>query len=307
MSADPYRIEGPALISFSGGRTSAYMLWHILDAHDGRLPDDVHVCFANTGKEREETLRFVHECATRWGVRVRWLEWRDRRKGTPVTERFEEVGLNSAARNGEPYKALILSKSAVPNAVQRWCTVHLKFQPCADFMEALGYSAWANVIGLRRDEQGRVLKKAAQNVDQANPWRNVMPLDSARVRKDEVLRFWFGDRNVADAVQAQRDFGPSAAVVLPQGFDLGLMPFESNCTKCFLKGRKILEWEIRRDPGDAWDWALMERLGGGRFVTEWSMADLIRDVQASPLMPFEPDAGTEFDAECGTWCAGEAA
>ena len=55
-----YRVEGPALISFSGGRTSGFMLWHILDAYDGKLPDDVHVCFANTGKEREETLRFVH-------------------------------------------------------------------------------------------------------------------------------------------------------------------------------------------------------------------------------------------------------
>jgi hypothetical protein len=66
---NPYLIEGPALISFSGGRTSGYMLWQILDAHGGTLPDDVHVCFANTGKEREETLRFVHECETRWGVR----------------------------------------------------------------------------------------------------------------------------------------------------------------------------------------------------------------------------------------------
>ena len=50
--ADPYLITGPALISFSGGRTSAYMLKMILDAHGGTLPDDVHVCFANTGKER---------------------------------------------------------------------------------------------------------------------------------------------------------------------------------------------------------------------------------------------------------------
>lgn len=61
---NPYFITGPALISFSGGRTSGYMLRHILDAHDGTLPDDVVVTFANTGKEREETLRFVHDCAT---------------------------------------------------------------------------------------------------------------------------------------------------------------------------------------------------------------------------------------------------
>ena len=63
--SDPYLIQGPALISFSGGRTSAYMLKQIIDAHRGKLPDDVHVAFANTGKEREETLRFVNECARR--------------------------------------------------------------------------------------------------------------------------------------------------------------------------------------------------------------------------------------------------
>ena len=46
---NPYLIHGPALISFSGGRTSGYMLKKILDAHSGLLPDDVHVTFANTG------------------------------------------------------------------------------------------------------------------------------------------------------------------------------------------------------------------------------------------------------------------
>jgi len=50
------------------------MLWNILQAHGGALPADIRVCFANTGKEREETLRFVHECETRWGVRVHWIE-----------------------------------------------------------------------------------------------------------------------------------------------------------------------------------------------------------------------------------------
>jgi len=46
-----FLITGPAVISFSGGRTSAYMLWRILQAHGGILPDDVVVCFANTGRE----------------------------------------------------------------------------------------------------------------------------------------------------------------------------------------------------------------------------------------------------------------
>ena len=59
MPSSPFRIQGPAIISFSGGRTSAYMLWRILQAHDGELPPDVHVIFANTGREMEGTLRFA--------------------------------------------------------------------------------------------------------------------------------------------------------------------------------------------------------------------------------------------------------
>ena len=35
--ANPQLIEGPARIRFSGGRTSGYMLKHILDAHGGTL------------------------------------------------------------------------------------------------------------------------------------------------------------------------------------------------------------------------------------------------------------------------------
>lgn len=124
---DPFIIPGPTLWSFSGGRTSAYMLWRGLQAYGGTLPEDHVVIFANTGKEREETLRFVHECATRWSVKVHWLEWRNAK---PC---FEEVGYNSAARNGEPFAALIAKKKYLPNAVTRFCTQELKIRTMRDF------------------------------------------------------------------------------------------------------------------------------------------------------------------------------
>ena len=78
--SDPFLLDGPTCISFSGGRTSAYMLWRILQANHG-LPSDVMVCFANTGKEMEATLRFVHECASRWRVAVHWVEYRNDARG----------------------------------------------------------------------------------------------------------------------------------------------------------------------------------------------------------------------------------
>jgi hypothetical protein len=72
---DSFHIDGPAYVSFSGGRTSGYMLWRILRAWDGKLPQDVHVLFANTGDEMQATLDFVHACSERWDVPITWVEY----------------------------------------------------------------------------------------------------------------------------------------------------------------------------------------------------------------------------------------
>lgn len=280
--SDPFKIEGPALVSFSGGRTSAYMLWRILQAHGGVLPADVVVAFANTGKERPETLRFVHECATRWGVRVRWLEYRAR--SGPLAGRYEEVGFNSASRNGEPFARLIADKSFTPNSMMRFCTEEMKVNTIRAFvLDTLGWEAWKNVVGLRHDEGHRAMKAYARNAEGKLPWASVLPLDKAKVTKRDVVAFW-----------------------TEQPFDLGLRSYEGNCDLCFLKGRGALKAIIRENPGvEAW-WVAQEAVGKGRFVTEYSYADLAREVRQQPHL-FDELAGDEHDAECGLWCPGDAA
>jgi argininosuccinate synthase len=49
---DPFKITEPTVISFSGGRTSAYLLWRVLQSNGG-MPDEAIAVFANTGKEEE--------------------------------------------------------------------------------------------------------------------------------------------------------------------------------------------------------------------------------------------------------------
>lgn len=285
--SEPYLITGPALISFSGGRTSAYMLHEILRAHGGHLPPDVVVAFANTGKEREETLRFVHECGSRWGVKIHWLEWRDNNSA------FEEVGFNSASREGQPFAALVAKKGYLPNAVTRFCTVELKVRVMRDFCRSLGWERWSNVIGLRYDEGHRVLKALARNDSGKQPFKAVMPLAKAKATKrGHVLPFW-----------------------REQPFDLGLEDHEGNCDMCFLKSRGALKRLIRDNPNMPGWWKAQEaattaRAGRGadaagrRFVTEYSYADLEREVLTQPFMPgLLAEIGEEYDVECGLLCA----
>lgn len=289
--SNPYLITGPALISFSGGRTSAFMLWNILQAHGGTLPDDVIVGFANTGKEREETLRFVHECGSRWGVKVHWIEWR------PLKPGFEEVGFNSADRDGKPFEDLMLRKQYLPNPTMRYCTAELKVRPMKKFMMSLGFDHWTSVIGLRYDEGHRVLKQIAFNEAGKERWKTVMPMASAKAKhaKPDVMRFWLGPD------------GRYPSDSLPQGFDLGLYDYEGNCDLCFLKGRDKLAALIRDNPERAEWWSAMEDAakcsvpGGARFRKTESyrqLADFVRDQGELPL-PLDDE---EYDVECGLTC-----
>lgn len=273
---NPYLITGPAMVAFSGGRTSAFMLWSILQAHGGTLPPDVIVAFANTGKEREETLRFVHECGSRWAVNINWLEWR--------SEGFEKVGFNSASRDGEPFAALIAKKQRLPNWQERWCTQFLKIVPMTQYAASLGWEtgAFAEVVGLRDDEGWRLMR-GLENAEKFNR-KMIYPLAKAKVIKADVMAFWSR-----------------------QDFDLGLEPWEGNCDLCFMKGRGIKKRIIRDAPSRADWWSGQEQLRGGFFDRRDRIADLVAEVGASPSFFDAPDSDEEHDTECGLLCALEAA
>ena len=56
--------EVPLVVCFSGGRTSAFMARALQLRFEGKR--DLIFIFANTGKERVETLDFANECENRW-------------------------------------------------------------------------------------------------------------------------------------------------------------------------------------------------------------------------------------------------
>ena len=191
--ADPFLITGPAVISFSGGRTSGYMLWRILQAHGGTLPPDVVVCFANTGREMPATLDFVRDCGAAWNVPIVWLEFRHgyAKDGDFRRKRWaESVSHNSASRDGRPFEMLLESKKIVPDRERRTCSEQLKVLTIERHLRSMGWQQWANVIGYRADEGSRIDEKRER--ERANPSRftSIFPLADAGVQKMDVLRFW---------------------------------------------------------------------------------------------------------------------
>ena len=237
--SNPYKIEGPALISFSGGRTSAFMLWNILQAHGGVLPDDIYVTFANTGKEAPETLDFVHEVEQKWDVKIYWLElyFGEER---PVY-RTKVVDYETASRNGEPFEALLDRRKYLPNPVTRFCTSELKIKVMSRFMRKLqGYKNWYNVIGLRYDEPRRV----ASALKQYEAWTNITPMNDAKHTVEDVSEFW-----------------------RKQNFDLKLTNANGktpagNCDLCFLKGMDTTISILKERPEMADWWIKQEQKFG---------------------------------------------
>ena len=229
----PEKFDCPTLISFSGGRTSGYMLYKILESYDCVLPDDVHVTFANTGKEMPETLDFINDCAVNWNVNVRWLEL-DIHDERPIY-RTKEVTYETASRNGEPFAALIRRKKMLPNVMMRICTQELKINVMKRFMRAKGYKEWANVIGLRYDEPKRVAKQRKQNDSGKNKWTSLVPLYDNKVMVEDVALFW--EKNEFD-LKLPNHSGKTLA---------------GNCDLCFLKGTRTLIKLIKEKPELA-DW-----------------------------------------------------
>jgi 3'-phosphoadenosine 5'-phosphosulfate sulfotransferase (PAPS reductase)/FAD synthetase len=274
MPSDPFLTRGPTVISLSGGRTSAMMLYRTLQAHGGTLSHETFVLFANTGLEREETLEFLHEIQTRWKVDLRWLEYVPAKGGTRVGCR--EVNFKTAARKGEPFEAMMDHEHYMPNQRTRICTKNLKVLVMQAYMAgfALEPGDYAETIGFRADEPQRVAKSRTKEDDEDRVLR--FPLFDAGVVKADVAAFW-----------------------AKQPFDLQLQPHESNCNLCFLKGNAIRVEIMRRHPEFATWWIEQEEKRGHRFTKKGrkTYSELVQ-IARGPKRDL-PDDAPEEALDCG--------
>ena len=188
------------LVSFSGGRTSAYMARKMQLAPEFANANLAYV-FANTGKEREEILDFIRECDERWGLGVVWIE-------SVITQEmgvgvgYKVVDFETASRNGEPFSDMV-RKFGIPNKEFPHCTRELKERPLRKFARAIFGDDFVSAIGFRADETTRASADPAK----------IYPLIQMWPTNERMVRDWWKS----------------------QPFDLRLKDYEGNCDLCWKK------------------------------------------------------------------------
>ena len=263
---NPYLIETSTIISFSGGRSSGFMLWNILDAYNHKLPDDIKVVFCNTGLEHEETYNFINRLSKSWGVEIVWLEYFVDKNNKAS---FKIVDFETASRNGEPFSQLIKKKKYLPNPMARICTVNLKIETLNRYVkENLNWNDWNKAIGLRFEEFKRVQRmRDKEDV--------LLPMADAQHTKFDVFEFWTGE---------------DIDLKLPVKGNI-----LSNCVGCYLKSYQSLEDIARNDPVYFNWWIDTEENSGRTFRNDRPNYLKIKD-NAQKQLAF--DFGDTIDCFC---------
>lgn len=222
MTLFPELTKKRLVISFSGGRTSAYMTWWLLNVWPDRNNWEMVVVFANTGLEAEGTLEFVRECATIWNIEIIWIEYTPgSRKGWKVIPK--QVTFETASRNGEPFE-LMIQRLGIPSTNTPFCSTILKNRTIKAFFRAKKWRKYYVAIGIRNDEIDRISESYLAD-------RILYPFIMFNpTYKIGVRNFWE-----------------------LQPFDLRIHEDEGNCKNCWKKDILRLVRNARRIP-ESFDW-----------------------------------------------------
>jgi len=211
------------LVSVSGGRTSGLMAKLLWD----RFQDvyDMIFVFANTSREKEQTLEFVRDLELYFGIPIVWVEavvhFGTRKGCTHSITNFK-----NAKRKGEVFEQVI-KKYGIPNAKFLHCTRELKTNPIRSYAKSLGWKdhkKYTTAIGYRSDEPKRV------DMIKAQIEKQYYPLWEWNISNPDVLAFWSR-----------------------QMFDLKITgAHQGNCKGCYKKTNRKVATQILEDCEDVW-------------------------------------------------------
>ena len=141
------------IVSFSGGRTSAYLCKRMIDTYG---KDNVDFIYMDTGAEHSKTYDFIRNVNKEFGLDLICLRG-DFTRPLGAGVGYSVVDINSIGPDLKPFKSM-LSKYGVPYTGGMFCTDRMKLKPfkkyCDDSYGKNNYETW---LGIRADEPSRLV------------------------------------------------------------------------------------------------------------------------------------------------------
>ncbi|HAU5442652.1 TPA: phosphoadenosine phosphosulfate reductase family protein [Cronobacter sakazakii] len=202
----------PQVVSFSGGRTSAYLV-HLMEQRRA-AGEDVHYVFMDTGAEHPKTYEFVRNVVRHWGIDLHCLRViPDPEMGKPST--YEELSVDEIGPDLIPWKRM-LNKYGHPYVGGAFCTDRMKSVPFTKYcQERFGEGKYHTWLGIRIDEQSRL--KEAKGFSYL--------ADISDFEKQDVIDWW-----------------------AEQSFDLGIQEHLGNCVFCIKKSMQKVALAVMDEP-----------------------------------------------------------
>ncbi|HDD9014601.1 TPA: phosphoadenosine phosphosulfate reductase family protein [Escherichia coli] len=197
------------VISFSGGRTSAYMTLEVLKIHP-----DAEVIFMDTGGEHPKTYEFIKNLSSHFNIKITCL-----RCVPPAIKygkfSYEIISIDDIKCDLVPWRR-ILEHYGHPYIGGAFCTHRMKQLPfekyCDEHYGKGNYERW---LGIRADEPRRLHEREGFHY----------LADISDFEKQDIIDWWSW-----------------------QSFDLEIPEHLGNCVFCIKKSNKKLSLAARDEP-----------------------------------------------------------
>ena len=202
------------VVSFSGGRTSAYLV-HLMEQKRINEGWDVSYVFMDTGAEHPKTYEFVRNVVESFNIDLVCLR--------PVTHfekgvgnTYKEVALSEIGDDLSPWVDMLRKYGTPYNPSGGFCTDRMKTTPYKKYCDkVLGKGEYVSWLGIRIDEPKRLKEKEG--------FKYLADISDAE--KDDILDWWRS-----------------------QDFDLEIPEHLGNCVFCIKKGANKIALAAKDEP-----------------------------------------------------------
>jgi len=218
------------VISFSGGRTSAYLV------HLFKSDPNAHFVFMDTGAEHPATYQFVKDIVKHWKINLVCLRTVvDPKKGKGCG--YKVIQLDDLKQDLQPWKDM-LKKYGSPYYNTPFCTARMKTEPFEKYCAETFGKNFERWIGIRFDEPNRLPIEVLEKLD--------LPIHNDAKHQKEGFRY------LAEICEFEKD------AVLDwweqQPFDLAITEHLGNCVFCIKKGLNKVALAAKDEPEMAVKW-----------------------------------------------------